>query len=183
MQLIKEREVIMAFNWKGLIGTVAPILAGTIKTANPLAGLALSAISNKFLGKPDGTEDEVSAYLEKARPEDLETLMKIETAFKLDMEKAGVDLEKIHADDRADARAREITTGDTTTRRLAAVYTIGYFICFGSILKWGIPQEPGTKEIVIGLISIMSTVQTAIIYYYFGSSKGSADKTKMLAGK
>ena len=171
------------FDWKKMIGAVAPILGTTLVTANPLAGIAVKVLSEKFLGKPDGSEDELATIMAGASPETLAKVREVEADFKVRMKEAGVDLEKIHADDRADARAREVKTGDTTTRALAAVYTVGYFLTLGSILKWGIPQEPGTKEIVISLISIMSAVQTAIIYYYFGSSKGSADKTKMLGRK
>ena len=171
----------MSFDWKAVVGTVAPILMKTVQTTNPLAGMALSAISQAFLGKPDGKEEEVSAYLERAKPEDLVKLKEVETTFKLDMKNADVDLEKIYADDRADARGKEERTDDPTPKVLAAVFIFGY-IAFLIVILWkGVPQDSGTKEVILILVGVMAAAITQILNYYFGSSKGSSDKTKLLA--
>ena len=170
------------FDWKEIVGAVAPILATTLTAGNPLAGIAVKVLSEKFLNKPDGTEDELATIMTGASPEILAEVKKVEADFKVRMKEAGVDLEKTYATDRANARAKEIATGDKTPKILAGVYTVGYFALLGSIMKWGLPEGEGTREVLIALISIMTGAQMMIMTYYFGSSKGSSDKTKMLTG-
>lgn len=173
----------MALDWRKIVGTVAPILAKTLAIGNPLAGMAAQALSQTLLGRPDGTEEELSISLAGATPETLLDIKKVEADFKLQMMNAGVDLEKIHAEDRASARSKEERTGDKTPAILAGVFIFSYIIFIVVILWKGVPQEGGTKEVILILTGIMGASITQILNYYFGSSKGSSDKTKMLIGK
>jgi len=53
----------MAFNWKSILGTVAPGLATAL--GGPLAGMAVQAVSNAVLGKQDGSDDEIAAAIKR----------------------------------------------------------------------------------------------------------------------
>jgi len=44
----------MAFDWKNVVRSVAPILGNAI--GGPFGGAAVSALSNALLGKPEATE-------------------------------------------------------------------------------------------------------------------------------
>lgn len=164
-------------DWKGLIGTVAPTIATAL--GGPLAGMATSAISKAVLGKEDGTQDEIVATLEKSNnPDVLLKLKQAENDFAAKMQQLNVDLEKIAADDRASARAREIAVKDKTPTVLAYLYTFGYFAVLGWVFKFGVPEN--AKELVNILIGILSAAEVGIISYYFGSSSGSARKSEMI---
>lgn len=183
----------MDFDWKGLIRTVAPTLATTLTGGNPLAGMAVSAISESLLGKPDGTEEEVSSFMENlaksgATAETLAKLQEVENNFIIKTKELGIEAQKldnegyaVDAGDRANARGKEERTDDPTPKILAAVFIFGFFAFVISIMIWGIPQELGTKEIILILVGVMAGAITQILNYYFGSSKGSADKNKMLS--
>jgi hypothetical protein len=54
---------------------------------------------------------------------------------------------------------------------LAVLYVIGYFCMVGALFFVDIPTN--NKELVLTLAGIMSTVQAAILGYYFGASKQS----------
>lgn len=60
---------------------------------------------------------------------------------------------------------------------MALVYTAGFFGILVAMMVGGYSIE--SKE----LLGVLTAAQIAIIQYYFGSSKGSADKNGMLGPK
>jgi hypothetical protein len=177
------KSIVADVDWKKVVRTTAPTIATVLTGGNPLAGMAVSAISTALLGKSDAPIEEVQAAIMGATPADLVKLKEADQVFKLEMARCGVDLEEIAAKDRDSAREREIKTGDLTPRILAVVYTIGFFFLMGWILWKGIPAGNGTKEVVLILIGAIAAAVTQILNYYFGSSKGSSDKNSLLAKK
>jgi hypothetical protein len=166
-------------DWKSIVGSVAPTIATAL--GGPLAGMAVSAISQAVLGKPDASETDVANAVAKANsPETLTKLKEAENTFALKMKELDINVEKIAAEDRASARTREIALKDKTPRNLAYGYTIGYFIVLALIVCQGDKIAAGVKDLVNILLGILSAAQMAIVTYYFGSSSGSAKKSEML---
>ncbi len=97
------------------------------------------------------------------------------------MKELDIDLERIAAGDRSDARDREVKTGDWTPKVLAFGITTGFF----GILVWmflhGMPTS-GTEAMLI-MLGALQTSYTGVIAYYFGSSAGSKAKNDMLANQ
>lgn len=161
-------------DWRKVVKAVAPVLGTAL--GGPLGAMALAQVSNAVLGKPDGSEDEIATALQS--PDALVKLKEADHAFKAKMAELGVNLEKIAAEDRASARQREVQTQDPTTRRLAYLYTAGYFGALWSVWQYGMPAE--MKDILIGLLGVLTAAQAAIMQYYFGSSAGSSSKNSIL---
>ena len=90
-------------------------------------------------------------------------------------------LAKIDADDRNSARQREMAVRDSTPRNLAYAYTLGYFTNLYLVWKYGVPTD--AHDMFLMLEGVLTAAQGAIMNYYYGSSRGSDDKTRMLAGK
>jgi hypothetical protein len=61
---------------------------------------------------------------------------------------------------------------------LAGVFIVGYFALIGFILIKVIPPE--NKDIALILFGTLTAGVSAILSYFFGSSKSSADKNDML---
>jgi len=161
-----------------IVATVAPTIATAL--GGPLAGLAVQALSQALLGKPDGTVADVGAAMVTATPEQLLAVRNAEREFLLDMERLGIERERLAAGDRDSARQREIKTGDSwTPRALAAAVTLGFFGILAWVLVCGIPAQGG--EAVLLLLGSLATAWSSIIAFYFGSSAGSAAKTDHLA--
>jgi hypothetical protein len=98
-------------------------------------------------------------------------------AFK-DIE-AWLEQARIDAEDRANARNREIATGDSwTPRLLAGGITLGFFGVLAWLLAAGAPQHGG--EALLVLLGALSSGFAAVLAFYFGSSAGSARKTAAL---
>jgi hypothetical protein len=170
--------------WKSIIGSVAPSLAKAL--GGPLAGTAVSAVSQALLGKPSGTQAEITEVLTKSNnPEILLKLKEADTQYAVKMKELGVDLEKIAVKDRAGARLREVALKDITPKILAFAYTFGYFFILWLLWTKGMPvfekfPESNVTDLINTLFGVLSAAQLAIITYYFGSSAGSAQKSNIL---
>ena len=107
----------MSFDWKGTIGTLAPTLAGIFGT--PVAGVAVGALCKAFGLAP--SPENAQALAEKAAAgslsgDQLVLLRKAESDAKIALTKLGFDYnleeDRLIISDRANARDREIKTGD-----------------------------------------------------------------------
>ena len=87
---------------------------------------------------------------------------------------------RVEAEDRASARQREIQTADSLTPRvLAGIMVAGFFLVLAWLLSEGMPPQGG--EALLVLLGALSSGVAAVLSYYFGSSSGSAWKSKLLA--
>lgn len=172
----------MTFDWRKLVGTVAPTLATAL--GSPLAGMAVAAISEAVLGKADGSEADVEAALAVATPDTLLRLREADRAFAVRMRELDVDLEKVAAGDRDSARRREIATGDKVTPRLLAFVVVGGFLAMvASVLLGKVTgiTDPTAAGMIGTLIGYVSAKADQVVSYYFGSSAGSARKDEIVA--
>lgn len=170
----------MAADWKSIVGAVAPGLATAL--GGPLAGAAVAALSNKLLGRDDGTEADVAAAVSAGGPDALLAIRQADLAFATRMRELDIDVERLHQADRADARQREVKTGDHwTPRALAAAVTVGFFAALAWLLYAGMPASGG--EALLVMLGALGGAWGTIVAYYFGSSAGSARKDEILRGQ
>jgi hypothetical protein len=87
---------------------------------------------------------------------------------------------ELEAKDRDSARQREVATGDPTTRRLAYLYTAGYFGIFVAMIGGYFRPEPDIKQLVDVLMAVLTAGQYSILAYYFGSSHSSQKKDETI---
>jgi hypothetical protein len=139
-----------------LIKGFAPALATAV--AGPLGGAAVTAIASRF-----GVEDSVEAVT-KAIAGDPEAAIKLQ---ELELEYAKLDNE-----DRASARAMQIAALQQEDWFFAMVYFA--FVTFGTVAESGIRMADTILGVLIG------TVLTGFFNFFFGSSKGSKDKSDAL---
>lgn len=166
------------FDWKGLVGTVAPTLATAL--GGPFAGMAVKAISAAVLGHEDGSQGDIAAALSGATPETMLKLKEAENAFALRMKELDVDVYKIDAGDRDSARNMQNVTKSLIVPILATITVGGFFAVIGFVLTGKVPLDSTVTGMVIGAVGS----KTEQIYnFYFGSSAGSKEKTEHLAGK
>lgn len=166
------------FDWKKIVGTVAPTLATAL--GGPLAGIAVKTIATQMLGKPDATEEEVEAAVLGADPQTLIKLKEIEFEFKKAMVDAGIKLEEIAAADRNSAREREIKTGDSWTPRIiAGVVVTGWFLVQWYLLEHVIPSE--MREVIMRTLGTLDMALGMILGYYFGSSSSGREKDQTIS--
>ena len=161
-----------------IVRTVAPGIATAL--GGPLAGMAARVISETLLGKPDGSTKDIETALLGASPETMLKLKEADQTFAVKMEELGVDLEKIHADDRDSARKRHAAMKDNTPAILAVAVFIGFFGILGVLMFSRVPEESLSPLNV--MLGALATIIVQVAAYYFGSSRGSAAKNATIAG-
>lgn len=177
----------MKLDWKGIVGTVAPTIATAL--GGPLAGVAIKTLSSQLLGKPDATEQDVETAIAGADPQTMLKLKEIEVEFKKFITDSGIKLAQIDADDRANARAREIAVRDATPSRLAWLIVGGFMFLSAGVVVAMFAYPDNVSKVLKGeaglffgtLFGYLASEAKQCAAYYFGSSVGSKDKDETLA--
>ena len=162
---------------KQIAPTAATLLGG------PLAGMAVDAIG-KALNLSDATKDQVKDVLNSGtlNAEQVASIKQAEAELALKVQQLDIDMEKVHAGDRASARDMAVKTGDTWTPRIIALVV---FIVWGAV-NWKLFNgtiSGDMRELVARALGTLDATLMAVIYYYFGSSAGSKEKTHAMSEK
>ncbi len=162
---------------KRAIAGAAPSLAQAL--GGPLAGAAVAQISKAIFGAPDGDEEVLSEMLAKASPQHLVALKKAEQDFEIALREASLEGRHIDAGDRANARERQIEMSDWTPSALGALIILGFFTVLGVMVMRKIPAGAETEFSI--MLGALATMTAAVVNYFFGSSSGSKEKTRLMA--
>ena len=160
---------------KSMLAGIAPTLGTAL--GGPLGGVAMKFLADKFTG---GDTGEVEDYLLSASPEALKDLKTADMEFRKHMADLGVRLEEIASQDRSDARLLAREKGLKIQGALAAFYTLGYLGTLGSFIMGWTNIDEGMSGMVTTLIGALGAAQLQILNFFFGSSRGSKEKTEML---
>lgn len=157
--------------------TLAPLLGTAL--GGPLAGAAASFIANK-LGIENDTIEAVSEVLNsgKMSPDQISGLKLAEIEFKKFLETNKIDVMRIEAGDRADARAMQVATHSKMPAVLTVMVTVGFFGVLTALLMM---PELKTNEIVLVMVGQLSAVWGACVAFYVSTTFSSASKNALLA--
>ncbi len=162
-----------------ILGGVAPLVASAI--GGPFAGPALAIVS-KITGI---SEDKVDDFILSASPDELLQLKDAELEFDKWRIQAGIQVEEIEAKDRDSARSLAKEKGVIIQSTLSAVFIGGYFYMAALLITSSIADD--MTDFQKGQIGILIGVLTAaipqILAFWFGSSRGSKEKTEVLAAR
>lgn len=156
---------------------VAPLAASAI--GGPFAGPALAIIS-KAVGI---SENKVEDFILAASPDQLLELKKAEIELDRWREEAGIRIEELQAQDRDSARELASSRGIIVQATLSAVFILGYFgmiYLFFTNLTLENMSDFSKGQVGI-LIGVMTAAVPQILGFWFGSSRGSKEKTDVLA--
>ena len=178
----------MADDWLSKVKDIG----GSIATYAPALGAALAPVTGGMsavigsgigiLGKVFGLGDKPDPdALKNAIATDPQAALKLALADKewqLQMYQAETDRLKVQIDDIKSAREREVAVKDFTNRILA-YSVVGAFLAMvgGTLLGYA-----KVDSVLAGtLVGYLSAKCEQILAYYFGSSKGSQEKTLLLS--
>jgi hypothetical protein len=160
-------------NAGGVAGLVGSLLVGNVPGA---IAAGVSIVTNAT-----GARDPDAALAQlQGNPEALMKLREIAVQSEASVRDHLFRMEQARYTDIANAREREVKSGDTWTPRALAVFvTIGFFGVLGVLLYGGKPPAGGDALLV--MLGSLGAAWGGIIAYYFGSSAGSSEKTALLA--
>lgn len=186
-----------AFDWKSVVGVLAPTLG--MAFGGPLGAAAGKLVAAAVVGKEDASPAEVEEVFAKGlSPEAIVALKTADLQFAVRMKELDIDIIKVNADlektyvtDTNEARKAHAGNGDVF--RLG-VTILGIFAVIMGCVLWAsflvltggiVVKDIGTVAMVSGLIGtvvgyVASNAQQ-VVNFFFGSSKGSSDKTESMA--
>lgn len=175
-------------SWKDVVAKVAPSLATAL--GGPMAGVAVKAIGAALLGKEDATMSEVAGAVSSGlTPEAIVALRQADDAFKVRMRELDIDLERMFVDDVKDARGHN-SDNDKVFWLGIAILGVFVVVCacavVGAYFMLFTDSKPDPGIVAAVFTFIGTTVGYAasnaqsVVNFYFGSSKGSVDKTDAL---
>lgn len=167
----------------------APGIA-TILTATGVGapiGAAIGAVGalGRAFGLGDSAKPEEVLSAISADPEIRLKAMIAENDFKVKMKQAELDETKAYLEDVQSARLRQSQVEKVTGRRDTNLYMLAWTIIFGFfglmciLLFVKIPED--STGVIFMLFGALSASFGAVVSYFFGSSKGSADKSMELS--
>ena len=158
------------------------MLGSLLGPGGTLAGTAIKMIGSA-LGV-ESTEDAVITALQ-TDPEALLKLKNFELDNKVELQKIVMEKERARLADVADARSRQIehekATGKSDTNLYVLAWTVvmGFFGLMGLLCFKALPGD--SSGVVFMLFGALATGFGQVLQYFFGSSKSSGDKTKLIA--
>ena len=162
---------------KRILAGIAPQLAHAL--GGPLAGNAVERISEAILGKTEADEAAIDAAINHLTPEQIHALKRADLEFHRMLENTTIETAKIAAADRANARSHQQIMQDWTPSAIGALIILGFFIVLGAMVARRLPEGAETEFSI--MLGALATMTAAVVNYFFGSSAGSKEKTKLMS--
>ena len=170
--------------WKGIkkaLSTTVPILAHAVIPGT--GGLASSLICG-VLGCED-TPEAIEVGIRNLTPAQIHDLKQAEMEHREKLLELSIEGDKIELKAIDNARQREIEVVKATGKKDWNLYILAYLIVFGFSCVVGImifkKVPPESVGAVNQLFGFLGAGFMGVISYFFGSSKSSSDKTKLIA--
>lgn len=158
-------------NWKKLIGTVAPILGGTL-------GGPFGVMAGKFIAEGLGVEEsELKDTMANASPDTMLKLKELDVDFESKMADIGLSTEQLHVQDRSSARMLAEKTSILPQALLSVIFIAGFIMTLYTVFSGNVKLDGPMKDAAMFLLGILSSGILQIMNFWFGSSSGSKEKT------
>lgn len=164
------------------IAEFAPTIAKAI-LPGPVGGLAslgIQALTEKLGLTSDADPKDIEKAVKAMTHQEALELKKEDNAFTLRMEELGVDRQKLFNSDRSSARDRDLKSGDGSTKKIAWVFIVGFFLsAVGVFVLLGFSGKLGLSDIAFtaivslssGLLGQLGSKVDQILSFFFGDSE------------
>lgn len=185
-------------DWKdigrSLISQGAPLLGGVI--GGPAGAVAGKLLAGAFNVDPEDPDAVMTAI--QGDPEAMTKIRELEMTHKIRLQELQLDETKAFLNDISSARQREIEMTRATGKKDIHLYIIAYVMIgsFFSLIAILIFGELGTfakdgvvanrlqdNPLIMMIVGALISGFTQVLSYFFGSSRGSAEKTSLLTAK
>jgi len=145
-----------------IVGSVAPTLGTAL--GGPLGGMAGDVIS-KVLGV-DNNPASLEKAIATATPEQLLEIKKAEADFEATMKQLDVDIYKLEAEEKKDARKH---FSKDWTARIIGIAMVGGFLGYIFLVTLQ-PPEQNSEALINLVLGYLGGLASAVISFYFGAS-------------
>lgn len=184
----------MADLWSGVKNALLPIAQILGNAVLPGIGGPAVALAAKALGLTgDDAQDPkaIEAAILGATPEQRQALIEAENRHEEELVKLHNQEIQMYLQDVQNARQRQIESEKATGKRDVNLYILAWVIIGGFmglilaliIMQFAFEKVLTADPLITLLLGSLSTDAGMVVGYFFGSSRGSAEKTKLLATK
>jgi len=145
-----------------IVGSVAPTLGAAL--GGPLGGMAGDVIS-KVLGVENNPAS-LEKAIAQATPEQLMEIKKAEIEYEAKMKELDVDIYKIEAEEKKDARKH---FSKDWTARIIGIAMVGGFLGYIFLVTLQ-PPEQNSEALINLVLGYLGGLASAVISFYFGAS-------------
>ena len=177
-------------SWLQTAASFVPMIAAGL--GSPIAPLAVNwifrTLGKKAPSNPDEALKVAQKIIETITPEDQAKLRASDGAFKamadkdteVDLMEYQVEMAKVEAEDRADARDLGKKAGIWPQIILSFAVVIIYSVMLYLVITFPLDE---TSQILLILTGGIISAKTQVLNFWFGSTKSSSDKTALLQQK
>ena len=165
-------------DWKAAIGVIAPTVATAL--GGPLAGLAVDAVGSAF-GWTDATKEKVEEAFSKGQMtgDQILALKQAELVLIAQEKELGFKFAELETKDRQGARDMQVATKSLMPAILSALVTLGYFSILIGMMRGALKVDDSQALLI--MLGSLGTAWGAVMAVWFGSTHGSAEKSRLLA--
>ena len=150
----------------GLLKTLAPTIAKTIASGNPVAKMAINILSDK-LGIEEKNPAKIEKFLEN-NPDRVAEVKDADREFEDKIREMEIDLEAFQTEAEDAKDARRLFSKDRTSKAFALISLIGFLIYCFFVTLMGADVDAATTNLVIGYLG--GLVSSAASSFYGSSS-------------
>lgn len=160
-----------------LLGTV---IGGPAGAALGSAAALISSITGESPDDPVAMEMAI-----RKDPSLFVALKKLESDHQVELRKLAIKQEQIYLDDVQSARHREVNITTATGKKDIGLYALAWTVVLGflaTIVVLGVVENPFTdNQVGFILLGALAAGFGTVLNYFFGSSRGSKDKTSLVS--
>lgn len=158
-----------------VLRNVAPTAVAAL--SGPMAPLAATVV-RQVLGAGEDVDLDDAVLAAAASPDTAVRLREIESAMQAQEQQLGIRFAELEVEDRKDARRLARETSLLPQLAITAIFVIGYFTILG--LFFSSTLEVPMSESFIVMLGVLTAGMTQIMAFWFGSSRGSQQKDKVI---
>ena len=147
----------------GLLRTLAPTIAKTVASGNPVTGMAVKILADK-LGIEEKNPSKIEKFLEK-NPDKVAVVKEADREFEDKIREMEIDIEA-YAIEAADAKIH--FSKDRTSKAFALISLIGFLLYCFFVTLMGVDGDAATTNLVIGYLG--GLVSSAASSFYGASN-------------
>lgn len=166
--------------FKEIVSSAVPFIGSLL--GGPLGGKAGEVLAQALTGNKGANQEDITNALLSANADKLIELKKLDEQYKEKVISASVEKLKIEEDDRNGARQSQVENAKAHSLNMPAVLSLiiipGFFLILLIIMLH--PIQDSSRSVIDLLIGFLGGSLGQIIAFYFGTTHGSQEKTRML---
>ena len=166
-------------SWKDTLKELAPTVAGAL--GGPFAMTAVKILAD-LLGV-EADEKAIGDLVASGDPDVLLKLREGEQQFTLELERLGVERDRLQHANTDSARDMAKSQGLTAQHTLSGIFIAGYFLIFAGFI-WALQQDAVMDQsfalVFATLLGAMTKAVADILNFWFGGSAGLKDANSAL---